>query len=615
MDETNRGGQFLTGVNYWASHAGIFMWRDWDEQSVRDDFRALTKYGVKVLRVFPLWSDFQPVTAVMTSGPALKEYRLENDALPRNPFYLDETMMERFCAFCACAEEYGLKLIVGLITGWMSGRLFVPPAIVGKKVFSDPEALYFQQLFIRGFLRATKQQKSIMAWDLGNECNCMQHTNSRAESACWTAAIVNAIRSEDESRPVISGMHSLEPEGAWTPADQGFWTDMLTTHPYPYWVPPCSQTPIDSFRTLLSATAQTEYYAGLGEKKCLVEELGTMGPMVCDDEIAAGFLRVNLWSNWAHGASGLLWWCGFDQNLLTRPPYDWNMCERELGFLRFDRTPKPVAEEMCRFADELEKLNFRLPEKQTDAVCILSAGQQQWPIAYMSELLAKQAGLTLRFVWQDQELPSAPVYLLPSVKGPVMSKLRWDALKQKVREGAALYLSMDDAILTEFEDVTGFRLIRRWESPEQGMVKQDGQLLSYHKDHSYEFMSVSAQVLLSDGNGKPLLGRHAYGRGQVYFSALPIERMLLDDPQKTDEPWYRIYEKFCPQKLITKTNPRVGLTVHSDGDGMYAVLINYSNAPVNANVEICEGMSVHPILGNPEEMEPFGAAVLRCEPF
>jgi endo-1,4-beta-mannosidase len=28
---------FIIGVNYWASHAGTNMWRDWNEEVVRAD--------------------------------------------------------------------------------------------------------------------------------------------------------------------------------------------------------------------------------------------------------------------------------------------------------------------------------------------------------------------------------------------------------------------------------------------------------------------------------------------------------------------------------------------------------------------------------------------------
>ena len=54
-------GKFFTGCNYWASHAGTNMWHDWRPDIVEQDFKALSEANIKVLRIFPLWSDFQPL--------------------------------------------------------------------------------------------------------------------------------------------------------------------------------------------------------------------------------------------------------------------------------------------------------------------------------------------------------------------------------------------------------------------------------------------------------------------------------------------------------------------------------------------------------------------------
>lgn len=50
--------EFMTGCNYWASNAGMLMWRDFDAETVEKDLALLSSFGVDTLRVFPLWSDF-----------------------------------------------------------------------------------------------------------------------------------------------------------------------------------------------------------------------------------------------------------------------------------------------------------------------------------------------------------------------------------------------------------------------------------------------------------------------------------------------------------------------------------------------------------------------------
>ena len=52
---------FAIGVNYWDSRSGTDMWKNWDFETVDADFAALAAVGVKNIRVFPNWRDFQPI--------------------------------------------------------------------------------------------------------------------------------------------------------------------------------------------------------------------------------------------------------------------------------------------------------------------------------------------------------------------------------------------------------------------------------------------------------------------------------------------------------------------------------------------------------------------------
>ena len=168
------------------------------------------------MRVFPNWRDFQPVMPLFRGHGVLNDYCFEGEIPVDNPYYLSRTMMDRFSIFLDICDKYGIKVIVGLITGWMSGRLYVPSALYGKDVLTDPTAIYFEQLFIKGFVSEFKGRSTVLAWDLGNECNCMGDAN-RIQAVNWTATIANAIRAEDATRAVVSGMHSIgvDRDKAW----------------------------------------------------------------------------------------------------------------------------------------------------------------------------------------------------------------------------------------------------------------------------------------------------------------------------------------------------------------------------------------------------------------
>ena len=145
-------GTFFVGCNYWAGHAGMMMWRDWRPDVVEREFAAIAANGLGVLRVFPLWPDFQPITRILGStgdftgwgGPDGRGVRGDG---------VDAEMLSRFRAMCDMAQRHGLRLVVGLVTGWMSGRLFVPPAFEGVNVMTDGDAVMWQVRYVRRFVR------------------------------------------------------------------------------------------------------------------------------------------------------------------------------------------------------------------------------------------------------------------------------------------------------------------------------------------------------------------------------------------------------------------------------------------------------------------------------
>jgi len=179
-------GSFVLGANYWASHAGTAMWRDWRPEVVADDLRRLSEAGLQVLRVFPLWPDFQPIHLLRGGGGQPVEVRFGELPLPDDASGqagLSAEMMGRFRIFLDLAQQHGLAFDIGLLTGWMSGRLHVPPALEGRNVLTDPFAIRWSVRFVRQFVRTFRDHPAVAAWDLGNECNCMGQANRDERTA------------------------------------------------------------------------------------------------------------------------------------------------------------------------------------------------------------------------------------------------------------------------------------------------------------------------------------------------------------------------------------------------------------------------------------------------
>lgn len=606
--------EFMLGCNYWASHAGAEMWKNWDEEQVERDMQDLSEYGVKYLRVFPNWKDFQPVMPVYGGEGRIKEYMLEGCREPENPWYLDEVMLDRFGKFCTVAEKYGMKLIVGLITGWMSGRLFIPSALNGKNLCTDPVALKFELLMVRGIVSRFCDRDVIYAWNLGNECNCMSKVNTREEAMVWTAAVSNAIRAADPDRPVISGMHSLSVDrDAWRITDQADWNDILTTHPYAYFVPYCRNDPIDSIRTLMHGTCETMLYASVGKKPCLVEELGTLGPNICNDDISGSFMRLNLISNWANGSAGLLWWCAHEQLNLETPPYNWFMLERELGMLDINRRPKPILKEMKKFSDWLGTVDFELEAPVKDALILLTKEQDCWATAFMSFILGKQAGVTLDFLAPNLDIPDSAVYFMPSVhSGCPLYARYYNQLLDKVYNGAVLYVSNGDAFFNKREEVFGASVISSEDTYDSGTFTFNGSVIPYERYCKVEIEPTTAQVLANDGNGKPIFTVNNFGKGKIHYLNFPLEDMLSRQNHAFDGGAYKIYEyvlkELLEKKTVRKLNSKVGVTEN----GSIATVINYSNEPVKTGLYLQNGKRIgHIFRGNPDYLEPCDGAVFE----
>lgn len=596
---------YMIGVNYWGSKWGTEMWANWDAESVEKDLCTLAQYGVNTLRVFPNWRDFQPLHKLYGYLGEFNEYRLHGKYPMTDEYGLDTDCMAHFDELIGLAGRYGIRLVVSIVTGWMSGRLFVPPALEGKNLINDPEALMLESKFVRGFVRALREREEIVAWDIGNECNCMSDAGSREAAYVWTAMITNVIRAEDKSRPVLSGMHGLvnrHKDGYWTIEDQAELCDVLCTHPYPSPSTGADIDPLNGLRSSILPTAQMNYYSAVGGKPCMIQEIGSFSQMVGNGEIAADWLRVNLFSSWSNGSMGYLWWCAHEQSQLAFPPYTWVMIERELGLLRTDLTPKPVALEMKRIAEIIKALPA-LPAKTSDAVCIANGGKSFWGPAATSYILAKEAGFDLSFRhYKQHTIPKADLYFFPCAKGwQCMPKETYDTLLGYVLDGASLCISIEDAQLTESDTVFGLLSDGMQKRTGKKTVDFDGTPLTVAHKTEFLMRPTTAEVLARDEKRNVIFSRNAYGKGYVYYLGFPMEKMLweaeglLVDPE--EKPYYKIYqtvaEKVLAKKPIRSLTPDIGMTIHPvDENNCYAVAVNYSAKEKNCNFMLAEGWRI-----------------------
>ncbi|MBE6394790.1 MAG: hypothetical protein E7044_12145 [Lentisphaerae bacterium] len=581
-------GKLLCGCNYWASHAGMYMWRNWSAETVEEDLKKISLSGMTLLRVFPLWEDFQPVEMLRAGAGSPAGYARfpEGTFLKPGEDGLSPVMLERFRIFADLAEKHHLKLVVALLTGWMSGRLFVPRVLEGRNLFTDPEALKWESRFIRGFVSAFKDHPAIVAWEPGNECNCLSNiNNSEAASWHWLDFIAASIRNADPEHPVWTGMHgaAASPGAPWSLQAQGELYDALTTHPYPLFTAHCGKSALNTVPAIFHSTAETLYYRGLSGKPAIIEEIGTLGPGIVSEERRSGYIRATVMSALVHNCLAYLWWCAFDQDQFDFAPYGKIAIERELGLFSSDGKAPPALHALSKVMFEIKTHCIdKLPPRKIDALVVTTPGQDAWQAAYGAFVLGKQVGIEVEFASSCGEIPESSFYWLPAVTGSTgIDRGNYRKLIERVENGAVLLVTdSGDGMLQPFESVFGCRVDFMAKTPESYTLRIGEEEFTFSRPVTRRLIAGNAQVP-GTIDGTPGLTCHTLGKGKVIYLNGAPELSVLDE--KTPH-LYKIYREIAALaglKLAEK-HPGIGRTIHRVSDLKEIVIeINYTDCEID----------------------------------
>ena len=544
---------FVLGCNYWASNAGIKMWELFSEDTVNKDLRTLSENGINLLRVFPTWSFFQPIEEMIgyqgyvrgLTADCGETLLLDIDESAG----INELAFSRFQTFLNLANKYDIKVIPSLITGWMSESIFAPNALQNKNLLTDPLAIKWEIRFCRYFVKRFMSDQSIIAWDLGNECNCMGRVNNSHEAWVWTASISNAIRSVDNTRPIISGMHSLGIRGEcnWTYFDQAENCDILTTHTYASAENGTGLIPGDSLKAVLMAAAETKIYRGISKKPCFIEETGTYGEMYMDEEVTAVYAYNNIINSWAHGCQAYLWWLAFDQGKLRYVPYGYNNRASNYGLFKNDYTPKKIINKFNKFNSFLKDFKYdRLPPAIVDGVCVLPQNTSSISIGSTVFNLAQQAGINLDYIYIEDVLPDVPIYIIPSLNTNSVSISALDRIMEKVEKGAVLYISASNGILRNFVSDFGIKISKIIEMDTNldnsvFVCEEEKYELALPISKKMDIKITDAKLLAHTSDGYPIFIQCDYGNGKLYLLFSGIEEWLAKRPHAFDKKYHKIY--------------------------------------------------------------------------
>ncbi|HEX2915560.1 MAG TPA: glycoside hydrolase family 2 TIM barrel-domain containing protein [Chloroflexia bacterium] len=358
---------FVLGVNYWPRRKAMYWWSNFDREEVREEFAIIRELGLKMVRIFLLWEDFQPAPDVV-STESLRNL---------------ETV-------CDIAAENGLGLNVTFFTGHMSGPNWAPgwllqgaplpkarQLVSGGQVvnsgyrnpYTDPLALSAERLQLSTVVSALKDHPGIAVWNLGNEPDIFAVPPSDADGQNWVRDMTRLIKEIDPKHPVTCGLHvaSLR-DNVGLRVDQVFAeTDFGVMHAYPMYAS-YARGPLDPDFVPFTC-ALTRYLSG---KPVLMEEFGgcTVAPgepsttwnwlaygqpreqFMASEEDFAAYIQAVLPRLVEVGATGALLWCFADYipELWNRPPCEESRHERFFGLVRPDGSLKPHAEVLRTFA-------------------------------------------------------------------------------------------------------------------------------------------------------------------------------------------------------------------------------------------------------------------------
>lgn len=360
---------FVLGVNYWPRHKAMYWWSDFDAAEVREEFAVIRDLGMRLVRIFLLWDDWQPTPDTVNT-----------DALTNLGTVLD------------VAAEMGLKLDITFFTGhmsgpnWSPGWLLEPGAPLPPRVrqlvsggqvvncgyrnpYTDPTALSAAELLLRAVVGRYHDHSAVGIWNLGNEPDLFAWPPDPATGCEWVRRMTGLIREIDPVHPVTCGLHmdSIVQDNHLRIHDVFGEVDFAVMHSYPMYTP-WARGPLDpDFVPFTCALT-----AALSGKPVLMEEFGgctnTPGQpsdmwewtaygeprtqFMASEEALAEYLELVLPRLVEVGATGAVLWCFADYvpGLWDRPPCEESVHERFFGLVRPDGSLKPHAEVIRRFA-------------------------------------------------------------------------------------------------------------------------------------------------------------------------------------------------------------------------------------------------------------------------
>jgi endo-1,4-beta-mannosidase len=606
------------------------MWRNYDPAVIKQELAVLAEHGLGVTRSFFYWPDIMP-----------------------EPDVLDERIVGHFADFLDRHIDAGMTTIPTFIVGHMSGENWDPAWRGGRDLYGDVWMVARQAWFARQIVQRFGNHPAIAGWLVSNEMPIYGGEASRETVASWAELMLEAIRGAGGHQPASLG------DGAWgleiTGRDTGFslrdqarLCDFLGPHVY--------RMEDDEIRQQYAAAWVCELSSTYGAP-VILEEFGVSSDFTSDAN-AAHYYRQTLHNSLLAGATGWIAWNNTDyDNLINQDPYRHHAFEMHFGITDQHGRPKPQLRELAAFSQLLRDIEFdRCTRSDVDTALVIPSyldtiypftveadRTDLVPVLRQAYIAGRLADVPMAATRESDGLDhDARLYVVPSVKqllGPT-----WYELEQLAQGGACVYVSYSPGAHSTQRGPWHSHLNAMFGVEHQlryGLVdpvEDDtvaftftadfgdlpaGTTLTWPSAGNRVFLPVvptDAEVVATDGHGRPALLVRRVGTGSIVFSTYPIEHMSALTPRVNPDDTARLYDALANHaglhRPVTVDDPRVSVDslVHESGDRL-VWLINHGPdelgvKPVVAGDATLRTRSGDPV-ATPVPLPPYGVAVLR----
>ena len=595
---TNNEYKFILGVNYWPRKTNIRMWRDWDENAIKEDLELMKSLGIRAVRFFIKNEDFADENA---------------NVFPH--------AVEKLRKFLDLLRKYNIMGFATLIVGHMSGKNWEIPWARPNEIYTS-HGIEKSMKFIETIVREFSDHPAATGWILSNELSLVKRAEKREEALAFLRAFSQTV-SRIAKRSVVSSGDLPDSYMQETPNVSPY-VDYVGPHLYLY--------DTDPVRHGYRYGAMIELYLNDRQVPVILEEFG-FSTYQYSEESQARFINEILYTALANRASGAFIWCFSDFIHESDPPYEWRPLELGFGIVRKDGSLKPAAEVVKRFASELEilekfRINTIYNRNPTVSVIapfyLFSDYEFVWykhaigfwraiePVI-MSYILLSSSSIDSSIVYEPLiKRPSVvedkKMFLMPSTIVALSST--WRRLLELANDGIAIYISLlkgfgefralHEAATHLWVELMGVE--NMLEAGSHGIKYFGSTSIVFVKDfelirkgekidlqiptpvYTYKVREVDAEVIAVDSNGNPVLFKAVRGKGHVYTLTLPIE--LIQGVSETMDWSGKIQLLFKSIALDTKidiiyesSSPEVEVKpFYGDKKGDLVIAINHGDS-------------------------------------